>query len=107
MDNLVPLGADIYQKGGTENFWWGKGYNPGLTKIEVPTKEQRQTLHTTDKALMTFQSNRSPNVIPGVAASGKLLDMQILQPHSKPKKSEIQVVEHSTQCLNSLSKRLP
>ena len=57
-----------------------KRYNPGLPKIEVPTEKQ-QAFHTTEKALMAFQSNDSPNA--GAAASWKLLDMQILQPPTR------------------------
>ena len=80
-----------------------KGYNSGLPKIEVPTEKQ-QVFHTTEKALMVFQSNDSPNA--GAEASWTLLDMQILQPHLKPKTSEFQMVEHSTQSLNNISKCL-
>lgn len=80
-----------------------KRYSPGLPEIEVPTEEQ-QAFHTTEKALMAFQSNGSPNA--GAAASWKLLDMQILQPHLKPKASEFQMVDHSTQGLDNISKCL-
>lgn len=80
-----------------------KRYSPGLPRIGVPTEKQ-QAFHTTEKALMVFQSNDSPNA--GAAASWKLLDMQILQPHLRPKASEFQMVHHSTQGLNNISKGL-
>ena len=80
-----------------------KRYNPGSPKIEVPTEKQ-QAFDTTEKALMAFQSNDSPNA--GAAASWKLLDTQILQPHLKPKASEFQMVDHSTRGLDNISKGL-
>ena len=74
-----------------------KGYNPGLPKIEVPTEKQ-QAFHTTEKTLMVFQSNDSPNA--GAEASWMLLDMQILQPYPRPPKSETVGVGPSNRALS-------